>query len=156
MNRDNELERAYRTSKIISAAMAGSLLMYVIIVEVLKFREITLNILPTPILDMLRFIFVFLSFAAYFIINFLSNKLLIKKPEASHEELLGKLARANIISMALCELPALFGLVLFLGSGIPREFYLLLILSLILFYIFFPRYSFWSAWSKIIDKDSLF
>ncbi len=155
MYTNDQLEKAYRINKIISTAMAGSLLIYVIIVEILKFREISFNILPVPILDKLRFVFVFLSFAAYFIISFCNNKLLVKKPEASHEELLGKLARANLISLALCELPALFGFVLFLGSGNPRDFYLLLLLSLLLFYAYFPRYGFWSNWSRVIDKTAL-
>ena len=155
MNPDDALEKAYGTSKIISTAMAGSLLIYVIIVEILKFQGITFAMVPAPILDKLRFVFVFLSFAAYFIINFVSNKVLVKKPAASHEELLGKLALANIISLALCELPALFGFVLFLGSGNPRDFYLLLIMSLLLFYAFFPRYSFWSNWSRVIDTTAL-
>jgi hypothetical protein len=155
MPASDTLEKAYRTSKIISTALAGSLLIYVIIVEVLKFQEITFNIFPTPLLDTLRFIFVFLSFADYFIINFVSNKLLIKKPEDDHKTLLGKLARANIMSLTLCDLPALFGFVLFLGSGNSRDFYLLLILSLLLLYSYFPRYSFWAAWSTVIDKQAL-
>ena len=48
MNPDDALEKAYGTSKIISTAMAGSLLIYVIIVEVLKFQEITFNYGPCP------------------------------------------------------------------------------------------------------------
>jgi hypothetical protein len=154
MNPDDALEKAYGTNKIISIAMAGSLLIYVIIVEVLKFQGITLTMFPATLLDKLRFIFVFLSFAAYFIISFINKKVLVRKPDDSQAALLGKLTLANIISLALCELPALFGLVLFLGSGNPRDFYLPLILSLLLFYAFFPRYSFWSNWSRVIDKTA--
>jgi hypothetical protein len=155
MPTQDKLEKAYQTNKIISYAMAGSVLMYVIIVEVFRFKGITFNIMQPAILDKLRFIFVFLSFAAYFIINFINQKLLVKKAEDSHEALLAKLARANIISLALCELPALFGFVLFICSGNPRDFYLLLLISLLLFYAFFPRYGFWSNWSRVIDKNAL-
>ena len=106
-------------------------------------------------MDKLRFVFVFLSFAGYFIINFCNQKLLTKSPEDTIETLLGRLTLANVVSLALCELPALFGLVLFLGSGNSRDFYLLLIISVLLFFAFFPRYGFWSNWSRVVDKTAL-
>ncbi len=46
MNPDDALEKAYGTNKIISTAMAGSLLIYVIIVEILKFQGITFAMVP--------------------------------------------------------------------------------------------------------------
>ena len=61
---------------------------------------------------------------------------------------------ANIVSLALSELPALFGFILFLGSGNPRDFYLLLIISVLLFYFFFPKFSFWSTWSRAADTSA--
>jgi hypothetical protein len=154
MPTEDKLDKAFQINKIIAAAMAGSVLVYLIIVEILKFQEITFNLLPNPLVDKIRFVFVFLSFAAYFIIGFVSKKLLVRKAEDSHEALLGKLTFVNIISLALCELPALFGFVLFLCSGNPRDFYLLMILSLLLFYAYFPRYGFWSNWSRVIAKNA--
>ena len=74
-------------------------------------------------MDKLRFVFVFLSFAAYFIISFVNKKLLVRKPADTQAALLGKLTLANIISLALCELPALFGFVLFLCSGNPTRLF---------------------------------
>ena len=131
------------------------MLLYAVIVEIFRFKGITPNLLPPAVLDKLRFIFVFLSFALYFMINFLNQKVLVKKSADTQEKLLQKLTLANIISLALCELPALFGFVLFLGSGNPRDFYLLLIISVLLFYVFFPRYSFWSNWSRVVDTTAL-
>ncbi len=153
MPTEAKLKKTYRTNKFIGFALAASLLVYALIVEVFKFQEISLNLLPTPLVDKLRFIFVFLSFAAYFIISYLNKKVLVKKPADTHEALLGKLTLANLISLALCELPAFFGLVLFLCSGNPRDFYLLLMLSLLLFYAYFPRYGFWANYSRVVDKN---
>jgi F0F1-type ATP synthase membrane subunit c/vacuolar-type H+-ATPase subunit K len=155
MQTDNELEKSYRTNKIIGAAMAGSVFIYAIIVEVLKFQQITFTVVSEPILDNLRFVFVFLSFAAYFIITFIRKRLLFKYPTDNQETLLRKLTLTNIVTLALCELPALFGLCLFLVSGNPRDFYLLLLISALLFYVFFPRYTFWAAWSQVIDPKAL-
>ena len=113
-----------------------------------------MHVLATEALDKLRFVFVFLSFALYFIINFINQKLLVEKATDTQENLLQKFALANIVSLALCELPAVFGFVLFLGSANPRDFYLLLIISVLLFYFFFPRYSFWSNWSRVVDTTA--
>lgn len=151
MHTEAKLDKAFRTAKIIAAALAASVLLYAVVVEVLKFREITLNLLPAPLLEKLRFIFVFLAFADYFIIGFVNKKILVKKPGDSHEALLGKLTLANLVALALCELPAFFGLILFLGSGDSRDFYPLLVISLLLFYAFFPKYGFWSNWSRLSD-----
>ena len=154
MTTNDKLAKAYQTNKIISYALAASILVYAVIVEILRFKGTTLYPLPPAVLEKLSFVFVFLSFALYFIINFVNQKLLVKTPADTQEKLLQKLTLANIVSLALSELPALFGLVLFLGSGNPRDFYLLLIISVLLFYFFFPKFSFWSTWSRVVDTTA--
>jgi hypothetical protein len=151
---NDKLEKAYQTNRIISYALAASILVYAVIVEVFRFQNVNMNLMPPPVLEKLSFIFVFLSFALYFIINYINKKLLIKTPADTQEKLLQKLTLANIVSLALSELPALFGFILFLGSGNPRDFYLLLIISVLLFYFFFPKFSFWSTWSRTTSIQS--
>ena len=147
MNSASGLEKTYRINKIFGFAVAAAMLVYAAIVEVFRFKEISFNVLDPAVLENLRFVFVFLSFAAYFIINFLNKKILVKKPGETQEKLLQKLTLANLVSLTLAELPALLGLILFLGSGNPRDFYPLLIISVLNFYVFFPKFSFWSAWA---------
>jgi hypothetical protein len=154
MPNEEKWARAYRTSTIISYAMAASVLVYAIIVEVFKFQEITLHLIPAEVLDMVRFVFVFLSFAGYFIINFWNKKILTRTAADTTETRLGRLALANIISLALAELPALFGLLLFLGSGNSKDFYLLVLISALLFYAFFPRAGFWASYSRVIEPPA--
>jgi hypothetical protein len=43
---------------------------------------------------------------------------------------------------------AIMGLILFLLSGLRRDFYLLLVLSFIFVFLFFPRYSNWEEWVR--------
>lgn len=148
MEASDKLSKAYKIHKILAIAMTASLAVYLIVVEVLKYQEFTPMSQSGPLLDNLRFISVFFAFAAYFIINYLRKKLLVKKPGDSHETLLAKLGLANLVCLALCEIPALFGLVLFFFSGNPRDFYPLAVISLLLFYAFFPRYPFWAVWSN--------
>ncbi|MBM4288097.1 MAG: hypothetical protein FJ135_08125 [Deltaproteobacteria bacterium] len=150
----DKLDHTYRTNKIISLALAASLLLYAIIVEIIKFQQLNLNLVAAPIVDKLRFVFVFFSFAAYFIINFVRQRVLVKRDDDTQERLLGKLSLANIVSMALAELPAFFGLLLFLGSGNSRDFYPLAIISLVLFYMFFPSHRAWAAWSGVTDQET--
>jgi hypothetical protein len=155
MTANDTIQKIYQTNKIIAYALAASLLLYAVIIEVIRWQSTTLNLFPSELLGIIRFVFVFFAFADYFIINFLNQKLLVKRPEDTQEKLLQKLTLANIIALALSELPALFGFVLFLGSGNPRDFYLLLIISVLLFYAFFPRYGFWSSWSRVADPTAL-
>ena len=56
-----------------------------------------------------------------------------------------RLLRASIVTSAICELPALLGLVLFSLTGIKRDFYYLTGLSLILFILYFPRATLWES-----------
>jgi hypothetical protein len=155
MTANEKLESTFRINKILGYAVAAAMLVYAAVVEVFRFKEISFNVMDPAVLEKLRFVFVFLSFAAYFIINFLNKKILVKQPGQTREKLLQKLTLANLVSLTLAELPALFGLILFLGSGNPRDFYPLLIISALNFYVFFPKFSFWSNWSRVVDNTAL-
>jgi hypothetical protein len=54
----------------------------------------------------------------------------------------------SMISAALCEVPVILGWVLFFLSGNVRDFYILLFISLVLFVLYFPRFSNWEEWIK--------
>ncbi|AEB09421.1 hypothetical protein [Desulfobacca acetoxidans] len=154
MNSATPLIKAFRINAIISGAMLGSLFLYAVIVEVFRYRHVTPPFSMPSLLENLRLVFVFLSFAVYFMINFFRKRILVKQLEDTPEVLIRKLSMAHLISLALAELPAVFGLLLFLLSGISRDYYLLMVLSIALFYIYFPRYSFWEAWSKVNEAQS--
>lgn len=140
---------AYRTSTLTGYAVAASLAVWAVIVEVLQFREISWRLIPAPLLDTLRFVLVFLSFGAYFVIDFCRKKLLIRTPADTLADRLRRLTQVNLVSLALAELPALFGLLLFLGSGNPRDFYPLLLIAALLLYCFFPRAALWAGYSRV-------
>lgn len=154
MNSASSLEKIYRINKIVAFALIAATLVYAVVVEVFRFQGLIAAPLDSAVLEKLRYVFVFLSFAAYFIINFAHKKILVKKPGDTQERLLQKLTMANLLSLSLAEFPALFGLVLFLLSGNPRDFYPLLVISGLLFYAFFPKFSFWSAWSRTSDPTA--
>ena len=155
MTANDKLEKAYQTNKIISYALAASILLYAVIVEVFRFKGVTLKSSApgspgkTPLCLRVSLL------CPVFYHQLCQSEAVGKKVDGYSGKLLQKSTLANIVSLALSELPALFGFVLFLGSANPRDFYLLLIISVLLFYVFFPRYSFWSNWSRVVDTSAL-
>jgi hypothetical protein len=148
MDQQLVLKRTYQVNALIGAAMVISVFIYIVIIEVVKYYKIELGFFYPDIFEKISVGFVLASIAIYFLINFIRKLILRKKPGDNIPNLIVKLSFANIVSMALCELPALFGLILFWGTGIYRDCYILMIISLVLFYKFFPRYSFWEEWTK--------
>lgn len=63
----------------------------------------------------------------------------------SEEAWLDRISSASIIGSALAELPGLLGLAIFLLGGYNRDFYALLLVSLVLLFMYFPRASAWRA-----------
>ena len=61
-----------------------------------------------------------------------------------------QLAQAAVITFALCEAVALFGLVLFLLAGNAMDFYVFMVISLGFFYLFFPKYA---QWEQRLNAD---
>ncbi|GEM_PF-355206 len=58
---------------------------------------------------------------------------------------LDRVSSVSILSLALAEVPVLLGLLHFLLGGYNRDFYALLLVSLILLFMYFPRASVWEA-----------
>ena len=57
-----------------------------------------------------------------------------------------RLVTAAIVTYALCEFVAVYGLVLFLSQGNTSDFYFFLALSFACFGIHFPKYRPWEVW----------
>jgi len=156
----DELRRAHRQATFIGMAMISSLIIYVIIVE---FMEIDIKGMAAPVIvEILRFLFFGLAFVEFFVIRFLRKQLLSSKgvtASSSNQKsvfspMVQKLFSLAIIIYALCESVAIYGLILFLIGGSRFDFYTFLILSLIYFVIYFPRYTQWEEWLKTVDESS--
>lgn len=149
MEAEVDVKKEYRLTAMICGAIASSLLIYVLVIEFLRFNQVSITAsVNTQMLEYIRLFLVVISFSLYLVINYLSGLILKRTPQDNPQTLVTKLRVANIISLALGEMPALYGLVLFFLSGLPRDFYVLLILSAALIYIFFPRFSAWENWLR--------
>lgn len=151
----SDLRKGYKISVIISGAMIASLFIYVLVVEFIKARhEPFLGFVRLQDKVLLRYVFYGLSVVIVLILRMFRGILLRKSPTDDALTLINKLQRTSILTSALCEGPSLFGLILFLLGGFSRDFYLLSFVSLVLLFMYFPRYKNWQGWLNINRNNS--
>ena len=137
---NQQLKMRYLTVNFIGLAMIGSVFIYAVVVEVLKRTQAPFSgfadLTPAQV-QMLKYIFVALAIATFFLIKFMQKILASGSVE--------RLFQAAVVTFALSESVAIFGLVLFLLSGNAMDFYLFMFLSLFYFWFFYPKYQDWEA-----------
>ena len=82
----------------------------------------------------LKYILLAFALAHYFIIRYF-QKFSLKSANY--------LPPGAIITYALCEAVAVYGLVLFFLSANATDFFIFMVISLLYFYLFYPRYADW-------------
>lgn len=154
METENNLKRAYRISVIVGMAIIGSLLVYVVFVELIASQHVSLlDVKAAANMQMLRYVFYAFSIVNVIILRIIRGTMLRKSPADLRQALIEKLQKTSLLTTALCEGPAIFGLVLFLLGGSRRDFYFLLIVSFILLFMYFPRFKNWEAWLEGLNPQ---
>lgn len=127
-------------ARVLYMAFIVSLFVYALVAELLssQVQNFPLQITENPDYSKLRYIFYGVSIILIILVRSLRKTLLKKAPVHINA----------IITAAICESPAILGLILFILSGIKRDFYFLLIISLFLLFMYFPRLSHWEEDSK--------
>jgi hypothetical protein len=141
-----DLKKEHQFTVIIASAMIVALFGYALVVEAIKFQHQPFTGFAPQSPNQTRegiFAGALLMLVA---IRIIRNMLLKKTPNDTVKTLLTKLKAATIITSALCEIPAILGLVLFLMGGHSKDFYILLLYSLTLMVLYFPRYNHLQAW----------
>ncbi|MEJ2070338.1 MAG: hypothetical protein P8X65_12885 [Syntrophobacterales bacterium] len=137
---DQQVKTRYLTANFIGLVMIGSVFIYLVVVEVLKrtlapFAGLA-DFTPAQV-QTLKYIFVALAIGHFFVIRYVQKILATVTVE--------RLFQAAVVTFALSESVAIFGLVLFLLSGKAMDFYLFMFLSLFYFWFFYPKYQDWEA-----------
>jgi hypothetical protein len=150
MDYEAELKRVFRTSVIISWALVASLLVYALMVELIRsqlrpFPGIAVSGLPRQTLRYLAF---GAAIGAALLVRFARQALLKARPGEDLRLLTSRLSRASVITSSLGELPAVFGFILFLLTGLSLDFYALLFVSLFLEFMYFPRLAAWQELTR--------
>jgi F0F1-type ATP synthase membrane subunit c/vacuolar-type H+-ATPase subunit K len=159
----DDLRKAYRVVVIIGLALMATLLIYAAIVGILD-RDPSLirnaPTLPGSQAEIIKFALIAVTVVIFFVIRFV-NALLLKangdagnlsdarsRQAAGAPPELGRLTTAAVITYALCEAPAIFGLALFLLGRSAADFHLFLLISLFYFAVHFPKFSQWEEWHR--------
>jgi hypothetical protein len=96
----------------------------------------------------LRYAFYALGLVQIFLIKFIRETATKSITTVDAQILIQHLQRMSMVSAALCEVPVILGWVLFFLSGNSSDFYVLLIISFVLFVMYFPRYTNWEEWIR--------
>lgn len=141
------IKKTHRIAALIGYSIFGAMAFYLILEELIRSKMAPFyGLYHTKNLQTLRYLFYGLSAASVIIARLLQSLLLKKRPGDTALDLLNKLHRTSLIVVVMSELPALFGLVLFLMAGLNRDFYVLLGISVVVLFIFFPRRQAWEKW----------
>ena len=137
-NNNISLKSRYLAVNFIGLAMIAAIFVYAGVVEFIKWQWAPFQgfaTLPAQTESLLRYILLALAAAQYVIIKSIQKIVLAQSRE--------NLPQAAIVTFALCETVAIFGLVLFLLCGNTLNFYLFMVISLGFFYLFYPKYEEW-------------
>jgi hypothetical protein len=136
----------FRRTVIIGAAILANLLVYLVLVEILRARMKPFHgfsQIPLGQVQTLRYLIYGLAVVFIIFIRFLRGSQLRGRPGEEPAKILMRLMRVSVLTYVLAEIPTLLGLILFFVTGLVRDFYILLFVSLILEFMFFPRRAQW-------------
>ncbi len=131
------LQQQFKTTNSIGLAMIASVFLYALIVICIDNGYLPYKAQPganSGIFTTIKYILLGLSILQYFVIRFF-QKFSLKSA--------AYLPPAAIITFALCEAVSIFGLVLFFLTGNATDFFIFMVISLLYFYVFYPKYADW-------------
>lgn len=134
------VRRTYAAAALACAGITAAVVFYAVVVELLRWRGYAAPVAP-PAAYALKLALYVLGASAMMALKFTAPVLERRKEDAARD--LQWLAGGAIIRAALCEMPALAGLVLFLLTGYRADFYMLTVFALALEVYHFPRLSAW-------------
>jgi F0F1-type ATP synthase membrane subunit c/vacuolar-type H+-ATPase subunit K len=157
MNND-ELKSAYRRTAVIGGAMMSTLVMYAVVaIAIASTRDPFEGFVSLEDGGLLRNFFLGLSLLQVVAIKIIHSRAL-RSPDPSgrfqtskpgaRSQLASRLVSTSVVTFALAESIAVYGLVLFLLNGESTGFFVFLGLSLLTFIMFFPKYHQWEEWMQ--------
>jgi hypothetical protein len=137
---DQQLKKSYLAAAVSAAGIIGAIVFYAVLVELLRHLGHKPPLVP-PAAYAAKYALYILSAVSVFLVKPVAARLAGGQPTA--EAAVKALTAQAIITAALCELPAVCGLILFLLAGYRADFYLLLVFSAGLEIYHFPRLARW-------------
>jgi len=145
-----EFDKAFATSRFLGLTFAVCLMFYLLLEEIVRARfQPFLGFARGTDVIRLRYFGFAAAVALVIVLRIVHSRILAAAARADGPRAVRSLFRAAVISLALAETPALIGLVLFLLAGLNKDFYLLLFVSIVLVFMYFPRKA---AWETVIER----
>jgi hypothetical protein len=139
---DDKLSQAYRAVVVLSVAMIASVVVYAGVIEILpRLAPASEPGMEPATVELLRKIFRGLALVNFVAAAWLGGR--PPRPAGQPPARLAKLKTLTLVSLAVAESIALYGLVLFLLSRDSMDFYYLFLVSLLSFILVFPRRDRW-------------
>ena len=147
-----ELKSSYRKAVFLWIAMLGGIFIYLVLVELLK-SEVHFLKKDSSSPEVMPIKYFLLSFAGLtpFMICFVRSQILCGRAGKSFKNSSKRLLGCSLATNLLCETVAITALSLFFLTRNPLDFYPLMVLSLVLFAYFFPRYNQWKEWVEKVE-----
>jgi hypothetical protein len=139
------VEAVRRQTALIAGAIAASLPMYVVVVEWLG-RSVLMPIDVAGFATLRIALFVMVGVVIF--ATTVLKGVMLRNPPADGAARLTRLRTATVVSLALSEVPAAVGLVVFLVGRARGDFYILLAISAYMLARHFPRRSAWEAYAS--------
>ena len=141
---EDDLKRHHKATVWTGGCIAAGLLVYFGIVEVIRMRLAPFyGFASISDTQTLRVIFAGGAVLSLILLRILQPVFQKSVRNALPDEIPAKLARTSKNSLFLAEIPGILGLILFLLTGMNRDFYAFLVVSLILVFMYFTRLSSW-------------
>jgi hypothetical protein len=146
------LKSNYQRAVFLWIAMVGGIFIYLFLVELFK-SEVHFLKKDSSSPEVMPIKYFLLSFTTLtlFLIWFVRRQILRGEAAKNIKSPSSRLLIASVATHALCETVAITALTLFLLTRNPFTFYPFLVLSLILFSYFFPRYPQWEEWAAEVE-----
>ena len=154
------LRQQFKITNYIGLAMIGSIFIYAFLVLALdkgyfSFLDGGEKTINAAVLTKIKYLFILLSVAIFLILKFKGNSILIffqKQYAKSLYPTVLALFAFTLLVFALCEVIGIYGLVLFILSRNATDFFIFMAISLLYFYLLYPKYA---EWERFSNQDSL-
>lgn len=154
---EDSLRKGHRLAVYMCCAMIASVFIYAGVAEMVAAQNAPFHgyaPVPAAVYGKLRLILLIIALVDFALIPYIRSRALTSRRRSraayasSLPESVQRFLAASIVSFALCESIAIYGLVLFLMNGRRPELYLFIAISLAAFVLHFPRFERWREWAE--------
>ena len=147
----DELAKACRTAQVIGVALLVSLGVYALVVyQIQRMHAPFGGFTPGVPHDLLRWILAAVALATLGLVRVLQRIILANTALPP----VRRLHSAAVVSLALCESVAIYGLVLFMIAGRASDFYVFVALALVGFVVYLPRVDTWVERARAMEQGA--